>query len=245
MEDAHIMEDALGGVPDRGFFVVLDGHGGKSAALFAQANMSRILQEELAKLGDAVNTMVPDAWRELFQRVYAETDAQLKLSVPSAGACVVTAFVHRRPDGTRWLYVANAGDSRAILRRGTAAVRLTEEHKPNDPAEAERLKAKGAFISDDGVTARVNGMIGISRALGDHMMKELIISTPYFQATQLTPEDSFLILACDGVWDVIKDQEATDLLVGEETAAAAAKKLLQHALRAGSTDNISVIVVRF
>ena len=89
----------------------------------------------------------------------------------------------------------------------------------------------GAFISDDGVTQRVNGMIGITRALGDHMMKELIINDPHLHATELTPEDKFVILACDGVrllrtpsnvprfantdtqvWDVITDQEAVDML---------------------------------
>lgn len=91
---------------------------------------------------------------------------------------------------------------------------MTEEHKPNNPDEVTRLKAVrsssldllplttvqlGAFISDDGVTQRVNGMIGITRALGDHMMKELIINDPHLHATELTPEDKFVILACDGV----------------------------------------------
>jgi hypothetical protein len=99
--------------------------------------------------------------------------------------------------------------------RGGKAIRMTDEHKPNHPDEVTRLKAVrgplfvsqggvtrsqlGAFISDDGVTQRVNGMIGITRALGDHMMKELIINDPHLYATELQPEDKFVILACDGV----------------------------------------------
>ena len=156
------------------------------------------------------------------------SDENMKETVPAAGACVVTAFIQKRADGQRWLYVANAGDSRAILKyaihhlyvliigsRGGKAIRMTDEHKPNNPDEVTRLKAVrddlrsvvlvsnppqlGAFISDDGVTQRVNGMIGITRALGDHMMKELIVNDPHLYATELQPEDKFVILACDGV----------------------------------------------
>lgn len=80
----------------------------------------------------------------------------MKETVPAAGACVVTAFIQQRADGQRWLYVANAGDSRAILKyeyrdlitqmltfcsRGGKAIRMTEEHKPNHPGEITRLKA--------------------------------------------------------------------------------------------------------
>jgi len=166
----------------------------------------------------------------------------MKPTVPAAGACAVTAYIHKRSDGKRWLYVANAGDSRAVLLRGSAAVRLSEEHKPSVKSEADRVKALGAFITED-VTCRINGMIGISRALGDHMMKELIISTPHIHITEITPDDRLLILACDGVWDVLTDQEAVDVIKSEPDAAAMSKRLLIEAIKRDSTDNISVIVI--
>ncbi len=86
-------------------------------------------------------------------------------------------------------------------------------------------------------------MIGITRALGDHMMKDLLINTPHFHATQITAEDQLLILACDGVWDVFSDQEAVDLIQGEADAQAMSKKLLVESIKKGSTDNISVLVL--
>ena len=76
------------------------------------------------------------------------------------------------------------------------------------------------------------------------MMKQWIIGDPHFFCTELTPQDTGLIIACDGLWDVVNDQAAVDMLK-EETgdAATAAKKLLIAGLKGGSTDNLSVIVV--
>lgn len=161
--------------------------------------------------------------------------------MPTSGACAVTALI-RTVGETRYLVVANAGDSRAIISRESGVSRLTHDHKPSDEAEAKRLTDDGAFIRD----GRVNGMIGITRALGDHTMKQWIISTPYVQVLELQPTDEFLVLACDGVWDVVKDEEAIAFLKekGEVPAATLAKALAVEAIKRGSQDNISVIVVR-
>jgi serine/threonine protein phosphatase PrpC len=140
------------------------------------------------------------------------------------------------------LVVANAGDSRAIISRENGVERLTFDHKPTDESEAQRITSGGAFIRD----GRVNGMIGITRALGDHTMKQWIISTPHVQTLEIASTDDYLVLACDGVWDVIKDDEAIAFLreKGDQNAAILAKALAVEALKRGSQDNISVIVVR-
>lgn len=197
--------------------------------------------EELEKRGsDECNE---EKMRELFKRVYARTDEAMKESVPSAGACVVTALVERCGE-KRWLWVANAGDARAVLCRDGKAVRLSEEHKPDNEAEAERVTRLGAFIKTSGEVKRVNGLVGVTRALGDHMMKQWIISEPYFAAVELREGDTQLVLACDGLWDVIEDQQAVELAAEEPDAQAAARRLLVEALKRGSTDNLSVIVLR-
>lgn len=161
--------------------------------------------------------------------------------MPTSGACVVTALVKSVGD-KRLLVVANAGDSRAILSRETGVSRLSFDHKPTEESEAQRIIASGAFVRD----GRVNGMIGITRALGDHGMKQWIISTPYVTAVELLPSDDFLVLACDGVWDVISDTDAIAFLreKGQVSASILAKALAVEALKRGSQDNISVIVVR-
>ena len=97
------------------------------------------------------------------------------------------------------------------------------------------------------------GVLAVTRSLGDIAMKEWVIGSPYTTETELSETDSFLILACDGVflvansqlWDVCSDQAAVDLVKEEKDAQVAAETLLEHALSKMSTDNLSIIVVRF
>lgn len=141
----------------------------------------------------------------------------------------------------RVLYTANVGDARAVLSRGGRAVRLTYDHKGSDLQEAIRIKDAGGFVMDD----RVNGVLAVTRSLGDNSMKDFVVGKPYTTETALGDEDSFLIIACDGLWDVTSDQEAVDLIQHVEDAQEAARVLLKHALSNFSTDNVSVMVIRF
>lgn len=95
----------------------------------------------------------------------------------------------------RVLYCANAGDARAVLCRGGKAVRLTYDHKGSDKQEAKRIIDAGGFV----MSGRVNGVLAVTRSLGDSSMKEFVVGAPYTTETELCDEDEFLILACDGV----------------------------------------------
>ncbi|GAA5940454.1 PP2C family serine/threonine-protein phosphatase [Sporobolomyces koalae] len=141
----------------------------------------------------------------------------------------------------RTLYTANAGDARAVLSRNGQAVRLSHDHKASDAKEAERIDQAGGFIMNQ----RVNGYLAVSRSLGDSAMKQFVVGSPYTTETTLGPEDDYLIVACDGLWDVCSDQEAVDLLKesGITDAQEASKKLVDYALSRNSTDNITVLVV--
>ena len=239
MEDTHVLEDKFAGSDASAFFGVYDGHGGKHISDLCASTIHKTLATHVA--GIAESDLSADKLVETMKIVYAEVDEGLKTAMPTSGACVVTALI-REIGGKRVLVVANAGDSRAIISRESGVERLTYDHKPTDESEAARITGSGAFIRD----GRVNGMIGITRALGDHCMKQWIISTPHVQAIELTSTDDFLVLACDGVWDVVKDEEAIAFLreKGEQNASYLAKALAVEALKRGSQDNISVIVVR-
>lgn len=96
------------------------------------------------------------------------------------------------------------------------------------------------------LNSRVNGVLAVTRALGDHYMKELVTSHPYTTETFLhLRHDEFLILACDGLWDVCSDQAACDLVRDVKDPVAASQKLVKYALQEHSTDNLSCMVVRF
>lgn len=160
----------------------------------------------------------------------------------------------------RVLYSANAGDARGVLCRAGKAVRLTYDHKGSDKQEAKRITDAGGFV----MSGRVNGVLAVTRSLGDSSMKEFVVGAPYTTETELCDEDEFLILACDGVsyipflkfilqvfillsklWDVVSDQGAIELVREIQDAQQATQKLLKHALQHHTTDNVTVLVVRF
>lgn len=159
------------------------------------------------------------------------------------GSTAVTAYI--RNDGVkRMLYTANAGDARAVLGRGSSAIRLSFDHKASTPEEQKRIGEAGGFVA----AKRVNGVLSVARALGDHAMKNVIIADPHVSEYELSDDDTFVILACDGLWDVMEDEESVKF-VAEKFAkgmdmAQISKKLVKAALERGSMDNISVMVVR-
>lgn len=139
----------------------------------------------------------------------------------------------------RTLYTANVGDARAVLCRGGTAVRLTYDHKGSDQQEAQRIMAAGGFVMNN----RVNGVLAVTRSLGDSSMKEFVVGSPYTTETTLGDDDEFLIIACDGLWDVCEDQDAVNLIRKVKDPQEASRVLLDHALSQFSTDNLSVLVV--
>jgi len=141
----------------------------------------------------------------------------------------------------RVLYTANAGDARAVLCRSGKAVRLTYDHKGADKQEAKRIQDAGGFVLNN----RVNGVLAVTRSLGDSSMKEFVVGSPYTTETPLGSNDEFLILACDGLWDVASDQKAVDLVRDVQDCDEAAKLLMEFALNEGTRDNVTVVVVRF
>lgn len=129
---------------------------------------------------------------------------------PSAGCTAVTAHVH---NGV--IHVANAGDSRAVLSRGGEAIPLSHDHKPNDELEGARIRLAGGFVQDN----RVNGNLNLSRAIGDMEYKQAkdeqqnllpperqqVSVVPDVKTMPVDPEMEFIILACDGIWDVMSN----------------------------------------
>lgn len=142
----------------------------------------------------------------------------------------------------RVLYTANVGDARIVLCRNGKALRLSYDHKGSDENEGKRIAGAGGLILNN----RVNGVLAVTRALGDAYMKDLVTGHPYTTETVIQPDiDEFLILACDGLWDVCSDQEAVDLIRSTKDPQQASRALVDHALQRFSTDNLSIMVVRF
>ncbi|EIW72968.1 hypothetical protein TREMEDRAFT_37088 [Tremella mesenterica DSM 1558] len=171
-----------------------------------------------------------------------DEEDDIPITPSAADGSRIEAIEPQSEKGLKWvLYTANVGDARAVLCRDGKAVRLTYDHKGSDTQEAKRIMDAGGFVMNN----RVNGVLAVTRSLGDASMKEFVVGSPYTTETVLDEMDEFLIVACDGLWDVCQDQEAVNLIRNVHDPQAASKILLDHAITNYSTDNLSVMVIRF
>ena len=139
------------------------------------------------------------------------TDMQLtKSGITSSGSTAATCLV-RNVGSKRVLFAANCGDTRAVLCENHRARRLTVDHKSSCPAECERVEQAGGFV----LRNRVMSILAVARSFGDNGLKPFVTAQPYTSATTLGPasEHPFFILACDGIWDVLEDQQAVDTVL--------------------------------
>ena len=189
-----------------------------------------------------------------------------------SGCTVCVAFVEELNNGLLNVYATNLGDARAVICHRVRAtkkkqsskeekkddnwvyksIRITKDHKAGSISERKILHSLGSFISNDG---RVNSDIAVSRAIGDYKHPSILqqpfdnVEEEFDDPYQLSEEFPFMILACDGLWDELSDNQAVNLVVdyirskGNSFKKHAATVLRDTAFGLGSSDNISVIVV--
>ncbi|KAL2346165.1 hypothetical protein Fmac_000165 [Flemingia macrophylla] len=151
----------------------------------------------------------------------------------------------------RTMIVANAGDCRAVLGRRGRAVEMSTDQKPNCISERLRIETLGGVVYD----GYLNGQLSVSRALGDWHMKGPkgsacpLSAEPELQEINLTEDDEFLIMGCDGLWDVMSNQCAVTMarkeLMIHNDPQRCSRELVREALKRNSCDNLTVIVICF
>lgn len=249
MEDVHTYVKNFASRLDWGYFAVFDGHAGIQASKWCGSHLHTIIEK---KLMEDESKDVRDVLNESFVAV----DKQINSDLEGNSGCTAAVCVLRwelpdnlsneeEEDGMdltrhkRKLYTANVGDSRIVLFRGGQSIRLTYDHKASDPLEMQRVEKAGGLI----MKSRVNGMLAVTRSLGDKFFDSLVVGNPFTTSVEITPEDEFLIIACDGVWDVIDDQEACEMIKDISNPNEAARTLVRNALERGTTDNVTVMIV--
>ncbi|CAL9757922.1 unnamed protein product [Musa acuminata subsp. burmannicoides] len=210
MEDEHICIDNLveylrasTNFPSPGaFYGVFDGHGGIDAACFVRNNILKYIIEDVC---------FPASVEKAIKNAFIKVDHALADSHSldrSSGTTALTALILDRS-----LLIANAGDCRAVLGKRGRAIELSKDHKPNCNAERRRIERLGGSVYD----GYLNGQLSVARALGDWHMKGSkgsacpLSAEPELQETILTEEDEFLIMGCDGIWDVMSSQCAVTM----------------------------------
>ncbi|CAH0522128.1 unnamed protein product [Peronospora belbahrii] len=249
----------------RGCFGIFDGHAGDRASRFcAEGIFPRILKQLAQKstMKDAITNAVRDLDAEfctLARRTSESasyTTSQLSHVHPFAtddGSTLLVAIVR---DGL--LHVGNVGDSRAVVvTRHGDAIPMSFDQKPDLRDERKRLEAKGAFVTGTPScmhkvwplnkmldVPRVNGRLAVSRSIGDVSLKPYISCDPEVQTRKISKNDRFLVLATDGLWDVVTSKAAAKLVAHFRDPQRAADALLALALQKGTTDNVTVMVVK-
>lgn len=139
------------------------------------------------------------------------------------------------------LYIANVGDTRALLSRNGVEERLSIDHKLSEKSEHERITNSGGLILND----RVGGTLVLTRAFGDYALKDSgVISKPTIRKHFIRPFDRFVVIASDGVYDTMSDQEVISMCNIEDSADKISKALVAKALETGSQDNICCLVIK-
>ncbi len=234
MEDAHAIFD----IQEEGLFSaeVYDGHSGKAAAYTASEMLTphflSLLRADRSKHADERR---PD--RELLREAYLAADSYMADRGIASGTAAATFHII----GDRFL-AANAGDSRVIIGTRRDAVQLTLDHKPDVPAERSRIESLGGWVITY-VVPRVQGMLAMSRALGDPALKPYVSPEPRIVEGLLGSENDFAVVACDGVWDVLKPHDVIEVARDAGDPQAAAERIVAKALAVGTSDNVTVIVL--
>ncbi|CAK7325740.1 unnamed protein product [Dovyalis caffra] len=278
MEDAVSIHTSLT-TKNTSFFGVFDGHGCSHVAMQCRDRLHEIVKEEIEGLKEEKCV----EWKRTMEKSFAKMDKEVEkccaegdsssncrceLQTPQCDAVGSTAVVAVvTPEK---IIVSNCGDSRAVLCRKGVAVPLSSDHKPDRADELLRIQeAGGRVIYWDG--PRVLGVLAMSRAIGDNYLKPYVIPEPEVTMTERTEEDECLILASDGLWDVVSNDTACGVArmclrahkqssvpgsPGSEAALGsgavessdkacsdASILLTKLALARHSTDNVSVVVV--
>lgn len=245
MEDAfiaHMYANELVGKTNERYSMigVFDGHGGAECSGYIEQHLHMNLMND-EDFPDSMEEALREAFLSTNERffVYQEREA----CNPSVGATGVLSVLTKNK-----LWVAWAGDSEvALIKKDAPPVRVCTVHKASLESEQERIKEKGGFVSSVNGVARVCGALAVSRAFGDLKYRQYVTSEPDIEAFDIDGSEEYLVVACDGLWDVMNENDIAEFLRSNHstTKEQLAHELVMHARSLGSTDNITAIVVYF
>jgi len=239
------------------FFTVCDGHGGVQAADFVNNHLFDNIIACPNFLEDTETAILSgfEQTEKAFSKFVRDEEIDGMIGTTVTAVLIIE----------NQLYIANLGDSEAVLCSGGKDHLLTEPHIPSNPQEECRVKhVGGTIVADKRGTKRLGHPawnsklvnIGVTRAIGDYFFKNEeyvgtrqsgLIAVPSIKKWNLTAEDQFLIIASDGFWDVVKHKEAVDFVNHnlDLDSDIICKQLLELSSSRRSNDNITVLLIKF
>ena len=226
--------------------------------------LTQEIQDESLKSASTDDLAIVSAFRTAYQKIDNEIQDISHWSFQ--GSTSLAVVIHQNVDGTRSIISGNVGDSRAILGQNRQAIDLTRDHKPNDDIERNRIVNLGGTVDWCGQVDRlgrpvehtgvyrINGNLALSRSIGDRSERPWVSSEVEIRVHRIEDDiDSFVLIATDGLFDVMTSQEVvsyvhevldnTELEYKDESRRNISKAVTEEALRRGSVDNITVLVI--
>ncbi|EJD74122.1 phosphatase 1E [Loa loa] len=237
-----VIEPTKGACRDRdSFFAVFDGHNGVDCANYASSHFARCLIENTQYAVGQIENIMRNTFTELDKRL----TARCKNEHIKGGTTAVCAFLRAR----RHLCVGWCGDSAvAVLRKGTVRT-LSSAHSPDVPEEVRRVEEAGGMVVPIQGELRVNGILNLTRSLGDIDGRPMISPEPDILSFELDNSEYLLFLSCDGVWDSMSEQEVYSHVAqfvcknSQESYGKLAEFIVDRARESGATDNLTLICV--
>lgn len=249
MEDAHVAQLNLEGDRTQALFGVFDGHNGHLVAKYCGAHVA----ETLVATTEFQSGDFTGAFEETFHQLDATLNASPELRHEGGCTAVAVLLAHGK------IICGNAGDSRAVLCRNGEAIALSSDHKPSLAHEISRIEKAGGSVQNN----RVNGTLALSRAIGDFEFKEnsdlswkeqMITAFPDVTIHEMKPEDEFIVIACDGVWDVVSNEDCCKLIreglhATSDDIGLVCEMVLDKCLAPAAPgigcDNMTIVIVQF
>lgn len=230
------------------YYAVYDGHGGKHVSKFLSKSLPQCFTDKRVTypLKKTFVKHLYNHWQNVLKTEHTNE------ATDTGSTCSIV--IHFKKDDRDYLNVLNTGDSRSVICRNNIAIALTKDHKPNWSEEKARITQLGGEPQFDGFDWRIKDL-SVSRAFGDISAEPYITCMPDIFAYKLSHDDKFVILACDGLWDVLVNQDAVNFVLDNcydpRTGSRinkhinVAKRLGELAIARGSTDNVTVLVIFF
>lgn len=258
-EDQHDiiinLNNQLENINNINFFGVYDGHGGREVSKFLKQNLSKYFTNKINTY-DITN---PTNFKKYIEKVFDHLQSKLELEFKNISytigstALIIIMFKH---NNDIYSYIANIGDCRSILCDAkNTPLQLTKDHKPNQPDEKKRIQKLGGKIYFDGYDWRI-GDLSVSRSFGDIDSTPFVTHKPDIFKYKIKKNDKFIIIGCDGLWDVMTNKNVIDFILEKinkikitemsgNSINNIAYLLANYAIKKGSTDNISIIIIFF
>jgi len=241
MEDFHYIKAVLNKKLCCSYFGLFDGHSGKEVGMYLMENLHKVISQEIKSNNVENSENMKIIVKNSFEKIDQEINNQnFKNDTGSTGTVLLLYKDTNSKTGKSFL-CANVGDSKAYLIKKNEIKIITKDHKCNDADEVKRIRDTGGIVFRE----RVFGTLMLTRSFGDKEMKKYgVLSTPDIFCQDIEEDDLFIIIASDGVWDVIEEDEVLKFAQDKISSNELSKKIVDLAKERDTHDNISCIVVK-